>query len=127
MHDLAIIGGGAAGLATAIFAAQKAGTGKGILILDGARTLGAKILVAGGGRCNVTHDAVDVADFNGSKNIVKKILAAFSAAAFFELSALRFFGATLAICAPVLAPARGDLPFLGRVLACRCFFPNLFF
>jgi hypothetical protein len=79
MHDLAIIGGGAAGLATAIFAAQKAGTGKGILILDGARTLGAKILVAGGGRCNVTHDAVDVADFNGSKNIVKKILAAFSA------------------------------------------------
>ncbi len=26
-----------------------------IILLDGARTLGAKILVAGGGRCNVTH------------------------------------------------------------------------
>jgi predicted Rossmann fold flavoprotein len=80
MNDLVIIGGGAAGLTAAIFAAQNAGSGKQIVILDGARSLGAKILVAGGGRCNVTHDGVDVADFNGSKNIVKKVLAAFSAA-----------------------------------------------
>jgi predicted Rossmann fold flavoprotein len=77
--NLVIIGGGAAGLTAAIFAAQTAGSGKGIFILDGAKTLGAKILVAGGGRCNVTHDVVDVSDFNGSRNIVKKILAAFSA------------------------------------------------
>lgn len=74
---IAIIGGGAAGLTAAIFAAQ-AGA-KHIVILDGARSLGAKILVAGGGRCNVTHDVVDVADFNGSRNIIKKILAAFTA------------------------------------------------
>jgi predicted Rossmann fold flavoprotein len=78
MHDLAIIGGGAAGLTAAIFAAEKAGSGGEIVILDGARTLGAKILVAGGGRCNVTHDAVETSDYNGSKNIVKKILAAFT-------------------------------------------------
>ena len=51
------------------------------------------------------------------------VLAAFASAAFFELSALRFFGATFAICAPV----RGAFPFRGRVLACRCFLPILFF
>ena len=51
------------------------------------------------------------------------VLAAFASAAFFELSALRFFGATFAICAPV----RGAFPFRGLVLACRCFLPILFF
>jgi hypothetical protein len=79
--DLAIIGGGAAGLATAIFAAQSAGTGHRIVLLDGAKTLGAKILVAGGGRCNVTHDVVTPNDFNGARNIVRNVLAAFDAGA----------------------------------------------
>jgi predicted Rossmann fold flavoprotein len=64
-------------LTAAIFAAQAGG--RQITILDGAKSLGAKILVAGGGRCNVTHDVVNVADFNGSRNIIKKILAAFTA------------------------------------------------
>ena len=50
-------------------------------MLDGARTLGAKILVSGGGRCNVTHDVVTPEDFNGSRNIVRNVLAAFDAAA----------------------------------------------
>ncbi len=81
--DIAIIGGGAAGLAAAIFAAQGAGPAgsKKIVVLDGAATLGAKILVAGGGRCNVTHDVVTADDFNGSKNIVRNVLAAFDAPA----------------------------------------------
>ncbi|MDB5320041.1 MAG: putative Oxidoreductase with FAD/NAD(P)-binding domain [Phycisphaerales bacterium] len=77
--DLAIIGGGAAGLTAAIFAAQAAGSGKGILLLDTAKSLGAKILVAGGGRCNVTHERVTPADFNGAPTIVRNILAAFDA------------------------------------------------
>src|SRR5215469_14034973 len=51
------------------------------------------------------------------------VLATFVSTAFFELSALRFFGATVAICAPV----RGAFPCRGRVLACRCFLPILFF
>jgi len=78
--DLTIIGGGAAGLAAAIFAAE-AGPGKRIVILDGAKSLGAKILVAGGGRCNVTHEKVTPEDFNGPRNIVRNVLAAFDAAA----------------------------------------------
>src|ERR1700722_11760574 len=79
--DIAIIGGGAAGLAAAIFAAQSAEPPYSIVVMDGAKTLGAKILVAGGGRCNVTHDVVTPADFNGSKNVVRNILAAFDAPA----------------------------------------------
>jgi hypothetical protein len=79
--DLAIIGGGAAGLAAAIFAAQSAGPGRHIVLLDGARALGAKILVSGGGRCNVTHDVVIPEDFNGSRPMVRNVLAAFDAAA----------------------------------------------
>lgn len=77
--DLAIIGGGAAGLATAIVAAQSAGRGKRIVVFDTAKTLGAKILVAGGGRCNVTHERVTPGDYNGAQPIVRNILAAFDA------------------------------------------------
>ncbi len=73
--DIAVVGGGAAGLAAAIFAAQS-GAGR-VVILDGAKSLGAKILVSGGGRCNVTHDCAGPDDYNGSRNIVRNVLAAF--------------------------------------------------
>ena len=82
--DIAIVGGGAAGLATAIFAAetaQAASMPRRILVLDGARMLGAKILVSGGGRCNVTHDSAGPEDFNGSRPVVRNVLAAFPPAA----------------------------------------------
>jgi predicted Rossmann fold flavoprotein len=89
--DLAIIGGGAAGLASAIFAAEAATAAAqaaaaeapqpSIVVLDGARALGAKILVSGGGRCNVTHHKVAPRDFNGSQTIVRNILAGFDEAA----------------------------------------------
>src|SRR5258705_8539030 len=81
LPDLAIVGGGAAGLAAAIFAAETAPSGFRIVVLDGAKTLGAKILVAGGGRCNVTHHEVLPNDFNGSQNIVRNVLSAFDVAA----------------------------------------------
>src|SRR5690349_3584804 len=83
--DLAIVGGGAAGLAAAIFAAEAAEEGRPsglrIVVLDGAKTLGAKILVSGGGRCNVTHHEVLPRDYNGSQNIVRNILSEFDVAA----------------------------------------------
>jgi predicted Rossmann fold flavoprotein len=79
--DLVIVGGGAAGLAAAIFAAEAAPPHFRTVVLDGAKTLGAKILVAGGGRCNVTHHEVLAKDFNGSQNIVRNILSAFDVAA----------------------------------------------
>ncbi|MCH8152317.1 MAG: DUF4837 family protein, partial [Planctomycetes bacterium] len=58
--DAAIVGGGAAGLACGIFAARRA-PALTIVVLDGARKLGAKILVSGGGRCNVTNRVVTAA------------------------------------------------------------------
>ncbi len=76
--DIAIVGAGAAGLAAAIFAAESTPPQRrSIVVLDGARSVGAKILVSGGGRCNVTHDEVRPEDFNGSPKIVRNILAAF--------------------------------------------------
>ncbi|MBX3316815.1 MAG: aminoacetone oxidase family FAD-binding enzyme [Phycisphaeraceae bacterium] len=79
--DIAIIGAGAAGLMAAITAGRAAREQKhplSIIALDSARTLGAKILVAGGGRCNVTHHAVDESAYAGSsRNAIKKVLRSF--------------------------------------------------
>lgn len=77
--DIAVVGAGAAGLAAGIFAAEAAcarGPSR-IVVLDGAKKIGAKILISGGGRCNVTHEHVTHEDFNGSPHIVRNILAAF--------------------------------------------------
>jgi hypothetical protein len=75
--DVAIVGAGAAGLMTAIWAARAA-PGQRVACLDGAPRLGAKILIAGGGRCNVTHDVVDERAFAGaSPNAIRKVLRRF--------------------------------------------------
>jgi predicted Rossmann fold flavoprotein len=85
--DLVVVGAGAAGLATAIFAAQAAPQLR-VRCLDSARRVGAKILVSGGSRCNVTNTEVTERDFwGGSSRIVRNVLRAFPAdraAAFFE-------------------------------------------
>jgi predicted Rossmann fold flavoprotein len=81
--DIAIVGAGAAGLAAAIFAAEafhRTSADRGatrIVVLESARSVGAKILISGGGRCNVTHYEVHPDDFNGSRNPIRNILAAF--------------------------------------------------
>jgi predicted Rossmann fold flavoprotein len=75
--DIAIVGGGAAGLMAAIFAARNA-PNKRVMVIDGAPKLGAKILIAGGGRCNVTHDVVEAADFNGNRNAIARVLRTFT-------------------------------------------------
>ena len=75
--DLAIIGAGAAGLMAGIWAGRTQPQ-RSIIILDGASKIGAKILVSGGGRCNVTHHEVDAAAFAGSsRNAINKVLRRF--------------------------------------------------
>jgi len=75
--DVVVVGAGAAGLAAAIFGARLK-PGLRVAVLDGAAKVGAKILVSGGGRCNVTHETVGPADFwGGSPHVVRRILAAF--------------------------------------------------
>src|SRR5690349_15856431 len=75
--DVAIVGAGAAGLATAIFA-RRFNPALSVVVLDGARSPGAKILVSGGTRCNVTNAAVSEHDFwGGPPAIVRRVLRAF--------------------------------------------------
>ncbi|MGB8852419.1 MAG: aminoacetone oxidase family FAD-binding enzyme [Pirellulales bacterium] len=91
--DILVVGAGAAGLFAATWAgrtaqAEAAGDARPrILVVDGARKLGAKILVAGGGRCNVTHHVVSEADYAGSSPAaIRKVLRRFPAA-----DTIRFF------------------------------------
>jgi hypothetical protein len=77
--DVLVIGAGAAGLFAAIFAARNAPAGARVLAVDGAKKLGAKILVAGGGRCNVTHHHVDESAYAGaSRHAIRKVLGRFT-------------------------------------------------
>jgi predicted Rossmann fold flavoprotein len=77
--DVAIVGAGAAGLATAIFL-RRANPARTTTLFDGARRPGAKILVSGGARCNVTNRSVSERDFWGGKpSIVRRVLQAFTA------------------------------------------------
>jgi predicted Rossmann fold flavoprotein len=81
---VAVVGASAAGLMAAIEAAR---AGAEVVALDGARTLGAKILVSGGGRCNVTHHAVDESAFAGStRPAIRKVLRRYDVA-----QTVRFF------------------------------------
>lgn len=76
-YDIAVVGAGAAGLTAAMFA-KRAAPGARVIALDGAPKIGAKILISGGGRCNVTHAAVTADDFNGNRNAVARVLRTFT-------------------------------------------------
>jgi predicted Rossmann fold flavoprotein len=77
---VAIVGAGAAGLATAIFT-RRLNRSLSVILLDGARAPGAKILVSGGSRCNVTNATVTERDFWGGKpSIIRRVLRAFPVA-----------------------------------------------
>ena len=80
--DVAIVGAGAAGLFAAIWAGRNSeGHPIQIAVFDSAKKLGAKILVAGGGRCNVTHCRVTENDFAGSSPAaIRKVLRRFTVA-----------------------------------------------
>lgn len=75
--DIAIAGAGAAGIATAIFV-RRLNPSRSVILLDSSAKPGAKILVSGGSRCNVTNVAVSERDFSGGKPaIIRRILKAF--------------------------------------------------
>lgn len=83
--DIAIIGAGAAGLMAAIVAGR---LGARVHLFDGAKKPGAKILVSGGSRCNVTNESVVPARFHGegAPAFVSRVLRSFS-----PEQTLRFF------------------------------------
>lgn len=68
-----IIGAGAAGLMTAITAARKGVNN--VLLLDASEKPGLKILMSGGGRCNITNAELELSRYSGEKpNAIKKII-----------------------------------------------------
>ncbi|KAA0214556.1 MAG: aminoacetone oxidase family FAD-binding enzyme [Leptolyngbya sp. PLA3] len=85
VSDIVVVGAGAAGLMTAISAGRalqraaglRHSTGR-VVVLDAARTIGAKILVSGGGRCNVTHHDVDERQYaGGSRHTIRRVIQQF--------------------------------------------------
>src|ERR671916_976470 len=86
MPRVVVIGAGAAGTMAAIFAASK---GADTLLLERTKDGGRKILISGGGRCNVLPARVDERRFvtDSSPNTLRKILPSWPLAdpiAFFE-------------------------------------------
>ena len=85
--DAIIIGAGAAGLMTAIHAAER---GRRVLLLEKGKKPGVKILMSGGTRCNITHDCDNrgiVEAFGANGKFLHSALAALSVRdtiAFFE-------------------------------------------
>jgi predicted flavoprotein YhiN len=121
--DIAIVGAGAAGMMAAICAGRalrQRNADATLVVLDGARRIGAKILVSGGGRCNVTHDVVRPEDFAGpSRNRVKKILASFTVEqtiAFFEELGVRLKREDTGKLFPISDQARTVLDALQRAM-----------
>jgi predicted Rossmann fold flavoprotein len=119
--DIIVIGAGAAGLFAATWAgrtASAAGRSLSITALDTARKLGAKILVAGGGRCNVTHERVTEADYAGSTSpAIRKVLRRFTVAdtiAFFEAAGVSLKTEETGKLFPVSDSARTVLDALVR-------------
>lgn len=72
---MAVIGAGAAGLMAAIHAA---GRGRRVVLLERTRDGGRKILISGGGRCNILPARLDPSRFitESSPHLVRRILAA---------------------------------------------------
>lgn len=72
-YDVAVVGAGAAGIIAALFAAR---AGRNTVLLEGKSRPGAKILISGGGRCNVLPSVSTLEDFStgSSRNILRNIL-----------------------------------------------------
>lgn len=65
--DVAILGGGAAGLCAAITAAEALGANKHVVIFEKALESGRTILATGGGRCNFTNADLNFDNFSHSE------------------------------------------------------------
>lgn len=85
-HTL-IVGGGASGLAAAVFCARRIG-GERVILLEKAPRVGKKLLATGNGTCNITNRRADTSHYHGADaSFTAPVLQAFSPEAcldFFE-------------------------------------------
>lgn len=70
--QIAVIGAGAAGLMAALWAARG---GAKVVLMEGSSQAGRKILISGGGRCNLLPSVSEDNDFftSGSRNVLKRL------------------------------------------------------
>src|SRR5690554_5162547 len=81
--DVAVVGGGAAGLMCAQVAAAR---GLRVLLLEGSNRVGKKILMSGGGRCNFTNTGTGPENFiSANPHFCKSALARYSPWHFLEM------------------------------------------
>lgn len=81
--DVAIIGGGAAGLMCALAAGKR---GKRVRVIEHANRVGKKILMSGGGRCNFTNTGTAPANFlSANPHYCKSALARYTPADFIAM------------------------------------------
>jgi predicted Rossmann fold flavoprotein len=81
--DVVVVGGGAAGLAAAIAASRE---GRSVAIVDRMPRLGKKILITGGGRCNLGNERLDPARFSTTNPaLVASVFARFGTAEIIRL------------------------------------------
>ena len=71
LYDVLVIGGGASGMMAAVRAAE---AGKRVLLLEKNATLGAKLAITGGGRCNITNAEEDMRVFLSKYGAADKFL-----------------------------------------------------
>ena len=82
-YDVIIIGAGAAGLMCAIHAGRR---GRHVLILDHCNSLGKKILISGGGRCNFTNLGASATQYlSANPHFCKSALSRFPPESFIEM------------------------------------------
>jgi predicted Rossmann fold flavoprotein len=74
VYDIAIIGAGASGL---MLASQLKHAQKTIALIDGNETIGAKIKISGGSKCNITNKHVSSDNYLGSKEFVESLFKIF--------------------------------------------------
>ncbi len=78
LYDIAIIGGGAAGLTAAIYA-KKQNPQLNVAVFEALDRVGKKLITTGNGRCNITNRYADVSRYHGScKDFTGKVFADFS-------------------------------------------------
>ena len=127
---VAVIGGGASGLAAAVSAAR---AGAEVQILERLPRVGKKLLLTGNGRCNLSHTPLSFSHYHGTVPQAAQILTQFDTVDFFRSLGLltrtdaegRQYPYSMT-AASVLDALRLTAEQLGVQTVCGCFVRQLF-